>query len=110
MSNYYNSHMLQANMVDGCEESSSDYSDSISGNNSSFYADSSSSEENLQYEEPSEESNSIILKWSAKQKSTKWQSKIRETVILAGNVYIKIVLHVLVKMLLHKNGEAPCSE
>ena len=109
MSNYYNSHMLQANMVDGCEESSSDYSDSISGNNSSFYADSSSSEENLQYEEPSEESNSF-LKCSAKQKSMKWQSKIRETVILAGNVYIKIVLHVLVKMLLHKNGEAPCSE
>ena len=70
MSNYYNSHMLQTNMADTCEESSSDYSDSMSGNNSSFYADSSSSEENLQYEEPSEESNSS-LKWSAKQKSTK---------------------------------------
>ena len=70
MSNYYNSHTLQTNMADACEESSTDYSDSISGNNSSFYAESSSSGENLQYEEPSEESNSS-LKRSAKQKSMK---------------------------------------
>ena len=52
MRNYYNLHALQTNMADACEESSSDCSDSISGNNSSFYAESSSSEENLQCEEP----------------------------------------------------------
>ena len=53
MRNYYNLHALQINMADACEpEPSSDCSDSISGNNSSFYAESSSSKKNLQYEEP----------------------------------------------------------
>ena len=36
MRNYYNLHALQTNMADVCEESS-DCSDSISINNSSFY-------------------------------------------------------------------------
>ena len=39
-------------MADACEESSSDCSDSISGDNSSFYTKSGSREENLRYEEP----------------------------------------------------------
>ena len=50
MRNYYNSHLLQTNMADACEESS-DCSDSISGNYYRFYAESSSSEENMQHEE-----------------------------------------------------------
>ena len=45
-------HALQTNMADACEESSSDCSDSISGDNSSFYTKSGSPEENLRYEEP----------------------------------------------------------
>ena len=45
-------HALQTNMADACEESSSDCSDSISGDNSSFYTKSGSPEENLRYGEP----------------------------------------------------------
>ena len=83
MHNYCNLHALQANMADACEGSSSDCSDSISGDNSSFYAKSSSSEKDLQYEEPCKPSSSaeerksrgqesnLSSKRSAKQKSAK---------------------------------------
>ena len=70
-------------MADACEESSSDCSDSISGDNSSFYTKSRSPEENLRYEEPRTSSSPVeklksrreesisSSKRSAKKKSTK---------------------------------------
>ena len=45
--------MLEINMAETCEESSSDTSDGISSDNLSINTESSSSEEDLQYEEPS---------------------------------------------------------
>ena len=56
-------------MADACEESSSDCSDSISGDNSSFYTESSSSEEDLQCEEPCTSSSSVEKRKSRREKS-----------------------------------------
>ena len=86
-----NSYVLQTNMADACEESSSDCSDSISGDHSSFYTESSSSEENLQYEEPRASSSSVrkrksrreesnsSSKQSGKKKSTKHKKQASNT-------------------------------
>ena len=52
MCNYNQSYALQTNMADACEESSSDCSDSILGDNSILCTKRSSLEEDMQYEEP----------------------------------------------------------
>ena len=56
-------------MADACEESSSDCSDNISGDNSSFYTENSSSEEDLQCEEPRMSSSSVEKRKSRREKS-----------------------------------------
>ena len=107
MRNYYSLHVLQTNMADVCEESSSDCSDSISGNNSNFYLGKEVAQKKLQNEEPrtssssagkrkshSEESNSSA-KRSANRILRKRQSKLRERVVLASkaNLLVKTPLH-----------------
>ena len=119
MRNYYDLHALQTNMADVCEEPSSDCSDSISVNNSSFHMGKVVAQKKIchtknlvrilhprESKTRSEESNSSS-KRSANIILRKRQSKLRETVILASKAYLKITL--LVKTPLQENRELASS-
>ena len=69
------SYALQTNMVNACEESSSNCSDSISGDNSSFYTERGSSEENMQYEEPRTPSSSVERRKSRSEESNSFSKR-----------------------------------
>lgn len=120
--NYYNLHTLQTNMVDidAYEESSSDFSDSISGDTSSFHAEvrvaqnqiyNAENPTRLPYPRKSENHaarSQIHLRNGLRDKNLrKRQSKLREIVILAGKACLKITL--LGEKLLHENREVALS-
>ena len=62
----------------GCEDSSSDCSDSISGDNSSFYTKNSSSEENLRYEEPRTSFSPVEKRKSPREESIHLRNGLRK--------------------------------
>ena len=118
--NYHNLHALQINMADACEpEPSSDCSDSISGNNSSFYAESSSSKKNLQYEKPRTSSlfmeAKIMRRWRIEyhlqnglQDGILWKRQRWETVILEEMV--NLIDNPINENASPENREVACSE